>query len=96
MLATNDYQPFDRENKESDATKKLFQSFYYSPSLDILQSQNFFLRHRSEFLFSTPTGESDKRKMSATQEEDKKPGDQGPAHINLKVKGQVLFSLTLL
>lgn len=26
--------------------------------------------------------------MSATQEEDKKPGDGG-AHINLKVKGQV-------
>ncbi|KAJ4911286.1 Small ubiquitin-related modifier 1 [Raphanus sativus] len=27
--------------------------------------------------------------MSAFQEEDKKPGDQGPsAHINLKVKGQ--------
>ena len=31
--------------------------------------------------------------MSATQEEDKKPGDQGPAHINLKVKGQVLFTV---
>ncbi|CAN7038931.1 unnamed protein product [Brassica rapa subsp. trilocularis] len=85
--ATNDYQPFDK-NKNPMRPRSLFQSFYYSPSLDILQSHNFFLRHRSEFLFSTPTGESDKRKMSATQEEDKKPGDQGPAHINLKVKGQ--------
>ena len=28
--------------------------------------------------------------MSATQEEDKKPGDGG-AHINLKVKGQVII-----
>nr|VDD32119.1 unnamed protein product [Brassica oleracea] len=27
--------------------------------------------------------------MSATQEEDKKPGEQGGVHINLKVKGQV-------
>lgn len=35
------------------------------------------------------SGESDKRKMSATQEEDKKPGEQGGVHINLKVKGQV-------
>lgn len=27
--------------------------------------------------------------MSGQQEEDKKPGDQSAAHINLKVKGQV-------
>ena len=27
--------------------------------------------------------------MSATQEEDKKPGGDGGVHINLKVKGQV-------
>ena len=33
-----------------------------------------------------------REKMSGTQEEDKKPGDQS-AHINLKVKGQVLFSI---
>ncbi|MBA0549131.1 hypothetical protein Goshw_005483, partial [Gossypium schwendimanii] len=26
--------------------------------------------------------------MSGPQEEDKKPGDQSAAHINLKVKGQ--------
>lgn len=32
-----------------------------------------------------------------TQEEDKKPGDQSAAHINLKVKGQVslYFSLSV-
>ncbi|KAK8717763.1 hypothetical protein V6N13_045020 [Hibiscus sabdariffa] len=36
--------------------------------------------------------------MSGPQEEDKKPGDQSAAQINLKVKGQEtpFFSLTLL
>ncbi|MBA0578606.1 hypothetical protein Gorai_020883, partial [Gossypium raimondii] len=31
--------------------------------------------------------------MSGQQEEDKKPGDQSAAHINLKVKGQCVVYL---